>query len=142
MPRPFIAVLACTVLGTFFAALQAQKQASVWDGIYSAAQAARGESAYAKDCASCHGAKLEGKNQASPLSGSEFTMNWNGESVGDLFDKIQSSMPGDRPGTLSPGANAEILAYILKVNQFPAGETDLPGDLAKLKQVRFEAKKP
>jgi S-disulfanyl-L-cysteine oxidoreductase SoxD len=140
--QPIPAIAASALLGLCFFAASGQTQRSVWDGIYSSAQAARGESAYAKDCASCHGAKMEGKNQAPPLAGTEFMMNWNGTSVGDLFDKMQTSMPGDQPGRLSPGANAEILSYMLKANQFPAGERDLESDLAKLKQIRFEADKP
>lgn len=122
--------------------LRAQSAPSVWDGIYSEAQATRGEAAYNKDCASCHGAKLQGRSQAPPLSGAEFTMNWNGASVAELFDKMQSSMPADQPGRLSPLQNAEILAFLLKANQFPAGARELAGDSAKLKPIRFESAKP
>ena len=129
-------------LGCAAILLRAQTATSVWDGIYSDAQATRGEAAYSKDCASCHGAKLQGRSQAPPLSGAEFTMNWNGASVAELFDKMQSSMPADQPGRLSPLQNAEILAYLLKANQFPAGPRELEGDSAKLRPVRFEAAKP
>jgi len=60
--------------------------ASVWDGVYSSAQATRGEKAYRENCASCHGVNLEGSGQMPPLSGSDFTTNWNGMTLGDLFD--------------------------------------------------------
>jgi mono/diheme cytochrome c family protein len=120
--------------------LLAQTQSSVWDGIYSTEQAKRGEAVYARNCASCHGAKLEGRNQASPLVGAEFLMNWDGARVGDLFEKMQTSMPGDKPGSLSAGENAEILAFMLSANQFPSGRQDLPGDTERLKQIRFSAK--
>jgi mono/diheme cytochrome c family protein len=116
--------------------------ASVWDGIYSSDQAQRGAAGYRTACASCHGDNLEGTGQNPPLSGRDFTSNWNGMSVGDLFEKIQVSMPADRPGKLSRIQNAEILAYILKVNAFPAGDRDLTTDAEALKSIQFQADKP
>lgn len=101
----------------------------------------RGEAGYREACASCHGKSLEGSGQMPPLAGSDFTSNWNGMSVGDLLEKIQTSMPADKPGTLSKEQNAAILAYILQFNHFPAGGTELPGDPDALKGVRFEAQK-
>ena len=112
---------------------------SVLDGIYTQQQALRGETNYRQSCASCHGDKLEGRDQTPPLVGSEFTSNWDGMSVGDLFEKIQALMPADRPGQLSREKNADILAYILKVNNFPAGAKELVGSDA-LKAVRFRMK--
>jgi len=123
------------------AALWAQSGTSVWDGVYSEAQAKSGAGLYAQQCASCHGEKLEGRGQAPPLAGAEFTMGWSGMTLGDLFEKIQSSMPGDRPGSLMPEQNAAILAYMLSANKFPAGSASLPGDADKLRPIRFEAAK-
>lgn len=119
----------------------AQTPASVWDGIYSTAQAGRGEALYKTECASCHGDKLQGKGQTPPLAGADFIMNWNGMSVGDLFDKMQTSMPADQPGRLSPEQNATILAYILSANKFPSGATDLSTNGDRLRQIRFEEAK-
>jgi hypothetical protein len=68
--------------------------------------------------------------------------NWSGLTVGDLFERIRLSMPEGRPGTLSRQQNADILAYILSVNQFPAGKTELQRDTDRLKQIRFLAEKP
>jgi mono/diheme cytochrome c family protein len=115
-------------------ALQAQQKtpASVQDGVYTAAQAARGETAYRQNCASCHGAELEGKSQNPPLAGSDFTGNWDGRTLGELFDKIQDTMPADRPGKLDRPVNAAILAYILRANKFPAGKAELRDDPAAL----------
>lgn len=137
-----VIVTAALVLGTLGVFVQAQTAASVWDGVYADAQAARGEAAYAKDCASCHGTKLEGRGPAAPLAGPEFNSNWDGMTVGDLFSKIQSSMPADQPGRLTPVRNAEILAYMLKMSEFPAGSRDLDSDPEKLNQIRFEKDKP
>ena len=70
--------------------------------------AARGEAAYRETCASCHGEKLQGTGQSPPLTGKDFISNWNGMTVGDLFEKMQDSMPADRPGQLSGTENAGI----------------------------------
>ena len=59
-------------------------------------------------------------------------------SVGDLFEKIQVSMPADRPGQLTKDQNAGILAYILKSNKFPAGAKELPASADAMRYVRFE----
>jgi S-disulfanyl-L-cysteine oxidoreductase SoxD len=115
---------------------------STRDGVYSEAQASRGEASYKAACASCHGATLAGSGAATPaLAGPDFTMKWTGQTMDDLFEKVQDSMPADRPGKLSRAENADIVAYILKFNKLPAGKADLPSDEAALKQIRFEAAK-
>lgn len=118
--------------------LGAQRTASVWDGIYSEAQAKSGEALYAINCASCHGKTLQGEGQSPPLVGSEFLMNWNGATVGELFEKMQTSMPADKPGSLNPEQTASILAFMLNTGKFPAGASALPSDAEKLKEIRFE----
>jgi mono/diheme cytochrome c family protein len=115
---------------------------SVWDGVYTAEQAKRGETLYANNCASCHGSALGGGESAPPLAGGEFFANWNGLTLGDLFDRIRVSMPADRPGKLSREQNADVLAFMLSVNQFPSGKTELEHQSEVLKQIRFEAEKP
>jgi S-disulfanyl-L-cysteine oxidoreductase SoxD len=130
--------IAASIVSLSFIALGA----SVWDGVYTEEQSKRGESIYQKECASCHGENLAGKDQAPPLTGNDFKMDWNGLSVGDLFDRIRVSMPADHPGKLSPDQNADVLAFILKANQFPAGKKDLPADSDALKQIQFETTKP
>ena len=61
--------------------------------------------------------------------------------VGDLFERIRVSMPQDRPGRLTRPQNADILAYVLSVNQFPVGQVELPPETERLKQIRFEPSK-
>lgn len=85
---------------------------------------------------------MNGGEEAPPLTGSAFVANWSGLTAGDLFERIRLSMPEGRPGTLSRQQNADILAYMLSVNQFPAGKTELPRDTDRLKQIRFLAEKP
>jgi hypothetical protein len=76
------------------------------------------------------------------LTGGVFMANWDGLSVGDLADRIRVSMPFDRPGTLTRQENADVVAYILRFNQFPAGKDELPRDIPTLKQITFKASKP
>ncbi len=115
---------------------------SVWDGVYTEDQAKRGEAVYRTACAKCHGDTLTGGEAAPPLTGGEFVANWNGLTMGDLFERIRVSMPADRPGALTSAQNADILSYMLTVNQFPAGKTELERQAELLKQIRFEATKP
>jgi mono/diheme cytochrome c family protein len=121
------------------AAGQAQAKHSARDGVYMAGQASGGEAAYKANCASCHGDTLEGRGQAPPLAGSEFATGWNELTMADLFDRVQMSMPADRPGTLSRDETARILAYMLKANNFPAGDKELPTDKETLKDIRIDA---
>ena len=129
------------VAAMWFPALAAQDkpQASVRDGVYTAEQAGRGEAAYKQNCASCHGDALEGGGQAPGLVGSEFATGWNDLTVWDLSDRIQVSMPADHPGSLTKDQNAAILAYIFKMNSFPAGAKELPTGEEALKGIRIEA---
>jgi mono/diheme cytochrome c family protein len=123
------------------AAVYGQQASSVWDGVYTPQQADRGKALYGKECASCHGAALDGIGPAPPLAGADFQGNWNGQTADDLFEKIQTSMPADRPGRLSRGQNADILAFLLSSNGFPGGQKELPSDAAALRKIRFEASK-
>lgn len=131
------------VLIVIAAALLAQSASrSVWDGVYTEAQAKRGEALFEQNCISCHGPALEGDGEAPPLSGGELFWTWNGKPLTALFDKIHKEMPHNRPGTLSPEASADLLAHVLHFNKFPAGETELPHDAGALNQIRYESKKP
>jgi mono/diheme cytochrome c family protein len=122
--------------------LHSQAAASVWDGVYTAGQAQRGESAYGKECARCHGEMLEGVGQTPPLSGDDFQANWKGQSVDDLFEKIQTTMPAGAAGKLKREQTAAIVAYLLNSNGFPSGAKDLPTESEPLEQIRIEAAKP
>jgi len=115
---------------------------SVWDGVYSSAQAKRGQALYAKACASCHREDLEGHGPTPSLAGSEFRDRWDGQTLDDLFEKMQATMPGDHPGSLSREDNGAILAFILRSNEMPAGEKDLTTDSDSLAKIRFTAAKP
>jgi S-disulfanyl-L-cysteine oxidoreductase SoxD len=115
---------------------------SVWDGVYTEEQAKRGEELYRKECASCHGETLVGGGGAAPLTGGNFLSNWNGLTVGDLFDRIRKTMPQGSLGKLTKQQDADVLAFLLSFNKFPAGKAELQKQLEFLKQIRFEATKP
>ncbi len=87
------------------------------------------------------GKSWRGGGRRRPLTGGDFTMDWNGMTVDDLFEKMQTSMPADQPGHLSREQNATLLAFILNANKFPAGTADLSTDGERLRQIRFEAAK-
>ena len=116
-------------------------QRTTWDGVYSEAQAKRGEAAFVEACANCHGRTLEGADMTPGLTGGGFMANWDGLTVGDLFERIRISMPADRPGTLTRQENTDIIAYILRFNQFPSGKEELPREVQVLKQILFKASK-
>src|SRR5262245_58820753 len=89
----------------------AQQSKTQWDAVYTAAQASRGELLYAQHCASCHGPDLGGGEMAPGLIGGDFNSNWNGLSLGELFERIRTSMPQNNPGSLNRQQNADILAF-------------------------------
>jgi quinoprotein glucose dehydrogenase len=115
---------------------------SIWDGVFSDAQAARGKALYSENCASCHGGELTGGEMAPPLAGGEFMAGWDGLTIGDLFERVRISMPQNAPGSLSGQQNADILAFMFSANKFPAGADELPKEAGILKQIKFEVKKP
>jgi mono/diheme cytochrome c family protein len=95
---------------------------------YTDEQSARGEAIYTKACGPCH----EDKSLAPLLQGEPFAKNWSDKTVGALFTKILSTMPLQDPGTLTDQQSIDLVAYILKLNRFPAGQEALPADAAAL----------
>lgn len=115
---------------------------SIWDGVYTEEQATRGKALYSKECSTCHGAELTGGEMAPPLAGGDFMTGWDSLTVGDLFERIQLSMPQNAPGTLSTEQTADIVAFMFNANKFPAGAMQMPKEVDVLKQIKIEAKKP
>ena len=124
------------------AAAGAQQPRTVWDGIYTEEQAARGETLYAEQCSKCHGDGLGGVESAPALTGTTFYSNWEGEMLEALFDRMRSTMPLDKPGSLSRAQNADILALMLRVGGYPAGTTPLEGQAGALAAVTIRTFKP
>ncbi len=112
---------------------------SVDDGVYTAAQAERGQVLYDDQCAVCHGPiRAFVPEMAALLGDHTFRAKWQGRSLAELFELIRETMPQDAPGSLSPQQSADIVAYILSGNRKPAGGTPLTNDAAQLDGIRFE----
>jgi mono/diheme cytochrome c family protein len=139
-----LAIISLAAAGAFYSNLGAQSSTSrsVWDGVYTDDQVKKGQALYNENCSSCHGDTLMGGESAPALAGGEFLSNWNGLTLGDLFERIKTTMPQNKPGRLSREVNTNILAYMLSVSQFPAGKTELPQQTEVLKEIRIDASKP
>ena len=105
---------------------------SVWKGVYTDAQATRGEGEQQNNCAACHGTEK--------YSGEAFTKAWYGRTAFDLFDQIKTTMPDDNPGGLSVQQYTDVVAYIFKINGIPAGSDSLSSDPEVLRQIKIEPK--
>jgi S-disulfanyl-L-cysteine oxidoreductase SoxD len=109
----------------------ASRTISVREGVYSAAQAERGAKLYKTRCETCHA--------ASQFSGFVFMQSWSGQTAHALFNLIRTSMPPENPGSLRRQEYADRLAYLFKINNLPAGRTELKGTDEALRQVLIEA---
>jgi S-disulfanyl-L-cysteine oxidoreductase SoxD len=115
---------------------------TIWSGVYSEAQAYRGEKVADTTCIGCHGPKLDGGDSGPKLVGEAFMANWSSQSVGVLFDWLREAMPAEAPGTLSKTDAAAVIAYILKLNKLPAGKQELSVEPDELGRIQIVADKP
>ena len=108
-------------------ARQDAAERTIWSGVYTEAQAARGAEIYNKRCTYCHRVDLSGGESGPPLKGAPFLVRWAGP-ISKLFFKIGNAMPQDAPATLEPSNVVDLLAHIMKTNGIPAGKEELPAD--------------
>jgi hypothetical protein len=133
-----LAVILGTLLSTPIAALvlqvaqEARKTAArtVWHGAYTDAQASRGEQRYRANCTRCH---AEG-----PRRGEAFMRDWSGSDLGALLARIKSSMPPGAAGSLTDAEYVDLVAYMLRVNDFPPGLEELRSETAA--NIRVEGR--
>jgi S-disulfanyl-L-cysteine oxidoreductase SoxD len=133
----FSAIFAISAFVVVLAVQDPSARRSVWDGVYTDAQAMRGERQYGRSCEQCHGPDLAGDPvmEIPALSLDSFMTSWNGKSVRDLFDTVKRSMPKDKPGSLGTGSYVDVVAYLLQANKFPSGAKELartPDELAPI----------
>ena len=102
---------------------------SVLEGVFTPAQASRGERTFSDVCAACH--------DTGEFSGGRFRISWVGRPVGELFETISTLMPEADPGSLSRAEYAAIVAYLLQVNGYPAGDVALPTNVRALGQLEI-----
>jgi hypothetical protein len=110
---------------------------SVWDSVFTLAQAGRGEVTYRATCASCHGDSLAGLNDAPALTGPDFHKTHDGNALSSLFNRIGNDMPSDNPGSLAAPQVAELVAFLLRYNGYPAGKVELAAEAESLRLIRF-----
>jgi mono/diheme cytochrome c family protein len=133
-------LIACGAVAVVISAQGAAPGKSVWDAVYTQDQAMRGQAKYGEVCSKCHQADLSGSDQAPSLAGGEFLDRWNDQSVGDLADRIRLTMPQDDIGSLNVQMSADITAYVLQANSFPAGQEELKADRSAMKAVVIKRK--
>ena len=115
---------------------------SVWQGVFTPDQANRGAAVYAQRCGACHGAAMNGTGEAPALVGGEFVSHWDTMTVGDLFDRVRTTMPQNDPQSLTREEYADVLAFLLKNNGFPAGGQPLDRRSEVLATIGITAEKP
>jgi mono/diheme cytochrome c family protein len=123
--------------GILNAALQGSPKTTA-DPVYTDEQSTRGQALSDRLCSSCHGDKLAG-DVGPPLQGQDFLSGWKNKPVADLSEKIQTTMPQDAAGSLTPQQVVDVMAYLFKLNGYPAGSSELaPGP--GLAQITIAAK--
>jgi mono/diheme cytochrome c family protein len=122
-------------------AAHAQAARTVQDGVFTDAQAARGQTLYAQRCAGCHGPALNGA-QAPPLAGDAFVGKWRTEPLSALFIKIRYTMPPPAPSPLTAEQGVDLVAHILKSNGFPGGKSELSAADATASTTGWPAARP
>src|SRR4029453_7049329 len=120
----------------------AQSTKSVWSGVYTTAQSARGTGLYMNGCAECHGDDLEGRERAPALAGAAFGQRWDGATLKKLFDRMEEMPPDDPAARLAPKQYVDILAFLLSANNVPAGTEPLVGDKDALAAIKYTSQRP
>jgi len=139
-----VAAAAIGIQGAMAQQEDAAKARSVWSGVYTAAQAKRGETLYSGACAHCHGARLNGAAAAdqppSPaIARAAFLRKWAGKPVAALFVYVRANMPPDAPGTLTDQQAVDAIAHMFAVSTMPASDKELPADPGALENIVIEA---
>ena len=127
------AVLTMAIVATALVcavAVSAQEKKSVKAGVYTAAQAERGITLFRSKCASCHAPNR--------FTDDLFYTSFAGKPLWEMFDVISDTMPEDNPGSMKKEEYADVIAYLLKLNSFPAGATELPIDKDALSAIMME----
>ncbi len=137
---PIALALVCS--GATAPAAQTPPSRSQWDGVYTEAQATRGEPFYRENCSMCHGLNLAGTVLAPALAGPAFTGKWARRPLATIFDIMRTQMPLNLSGHLSDQQNADVLAYMLKVGGTPAGASELAGRSEALRAITILERTP
>ncbi len=133
-------LLAClTASGVAAAEADIASARSVRGGVYTEAQAMRGEAAYRAHCVECHGEDLRGAHMTPSMVGMGFTFRWRNRNLFDFYEGMRTTMPQSAPGGLSANVYADLVAFILARNGYPAGDAELPLEENLLRGIVIEA---
>lgn len=102
----------------------------IWAGVYTTAQATRGQRVVTQVCSACH--------SPSEWSRPDFLRGWSNRPVADLFDQIHSTMPMNAPGSLTRQQYVDVITYMLQINKVPAGQVELGTTDEALRAVRIQ----
>lgn len=119
---------------------------SVWAGVFSDAQARRGEQIYTTECSYCHRDDLgggffdDGLGRAPALAGrrafdSSLIKRWGGLTLADMVGTVAATMPQPRPSSLTLANYVDVVSYILMKNDVPSGSSELSGDVDALSNI-------
>jgi len=136
-----ICCAAAVIWAAYLTGVIAGQTPTVWSGVYTEAQAYRGEKVADTTCIGCHGPGLDGGDSGPKLVGDVFLANWSSQPVSELFNWIRQAMPPEAAGTLSKDDTAAVVAYILKQNKMPAGKQPLPNESEDLRRIQMTAEK-
>jgi len=132
----------CLLTGILTVPLAAQDQRTVWDGVFTGAQATRGREHYVETCGYCHRDDLSGGGSeagAPALAGPFFMNQWKGRPVADLFVTIGTNMPKQNPDSLRAQVVIDIVSFVLQANGAPAGNQELEPRLEPLGSILLAA---
>ena len=137
--RFFLVCLALVGMG------QSTAPVTIWDGVYTEAQARRGQDQYEASCASCHQSDLSGggvfeDDQAPPLRNLEIYVAR--RDMNNLFTYVKERMPADARGSLLDTTYVDVLGYLLEQNGVPAGREELRPEAARLRSISIVRKTP
>jgi mono/diheme cytochrome c family protein len=128
--RGFLSILSSSVLllGALTAAQAPLKSTN--DGVYAAGQGDRGKAAFQARCTACH--------ESSQFASREFISGWSKEPLSSLYEMIAGTMPADNPGGLPPQEYADVVAYFLQLNGYPAGAEELKAGKEAMSTIRLD----
>lgn len=129
--------MAATIVTSVLQAQDSDTLVSVWDGVYTDAQAERGKATFDLSCSRCHNSDLTGSDRGPTLVGDKFQSNWMDGSLEALFSFIRDSMPQGSANIVDDDMKVDVLGYILQRNGFPPGATDLIADANRLNTVQI-----
>ncbi len=129
------AVFAVSVGQQARVAAQDPGERDVWEGVYTADQAARGKAGFEASCGRCHNNALTGSERGPALRGDEFWSRWEDDTLETLFVKIRDTMPAGGIETVTDEAKVDILTFILQSNDVPPGSEELFLDPAVLENI-------